>query len=277
MREVANVTYDFTGEVVLITGGARGQGANHARCFAAAGADVVIADIGEPMNTIPYPLATADELNDLAAEIESLGVRCQAAICDVRDRAQVKTMVDDAIAEFGRIDILINNAGVESLPSVAEMTEAEWDEMIDTLLKGTFLCSQAVGAHMTERGKGRIVTTGSIASTTGMPRQAHYCAAKHGVVGFTKALAIELAEFDVTVNVVCPGGIDTPMTQGLLVSRQAEWMEKLAEYGGPFNLFNPEEMLDSQEITNAMLWLASDAARYVTGAVLTVDAGFTIK
>jgi SDR family mycofactocin-dependent oxidoreductase len=277
MRDVGNVTYDFSGEVVLITGAGRGQGKNHALNFAKAGADLVIADIGQSLDSIPYPLASSEDLNEVAAEVEALGVKCQAAICDVRDSRQVQVMVDDAIAEYGKIDVLINNAGVESLPTVAEMTEEAWDEMIDTMLKGCFLCSKAVSAHMIEKRKGKIITTGSTASTMGMPRQAHYCAAKHGVVGFSKSLAIELAEYGINVNVVCPGGIDTPMVEGLLNCREAEWMEKLPEIVGPFNLFNPEEMLDTQEITNAMMWLASDAAKFVTGSSLTVDAGFTIK
>lgn len=277
MRDVANVTYDFGGEVVLITGAGRGQGKNHALNFAMAGADVVIADIGEPLSTVPYPLATSDDLNAVAAEIEALGVRCQAAICDVRDQNQVQTMVDDAIKEFGKIDVLINNAGVESFLSVAEMTEETWDQAIDTMLKGTFLCSKAVSEHMMERRKGKIISTGSTASTHGMPGQAHYCAAKHGIAGFSKCLAIELAEYDINVNVVCPGGIDTPMVEGLLASRQAEFLESLPETTGPYNLFNPEEMLDTQEISNAMMWLASDGAKFVTGALIAVDAGFTIK
>jgi NAD(P)-dependent dehydrogenase (short-subunit alcohol dehydrogenase family) len=144
-------------------------------------------------------------------------------------------------------------------------------------MKGAFLCSKYVSAHMIQKRRGRIITTGSTASTMGMPRQAHYCAAKHGVVGFSRGLALELAEYGITVNVVCPGGIDTPMVAGLLEDRNSEWLEKLPELVGPFNLFDPEAMLDAQEITNAMLWLASDAAKFVTGSSLTVDAGFTIK
>jgi NAD(P)-dependent dehydrogenase (short-subunit alcohol dehydrogenase family) len=277
MGEATNVTYDFSGEVVLITGAARGQGRSHALAFAAAGADLVLADICAPVAAVPYPLADAEELRAVAAEVEALGVHCQATICDVRDRAQVRAMVDDAITAFGKVDVLINNAAVESLPSVVEMPEEAWDAVLDTALKGAFLCSQAVAGHMTAARKGRIITTGSAASLVGMPLQAHYCAAKHGVVGFTKALAIELAEFGVTANVVAPGGIDTAMTHGLLASPEAAGMERLAAAGGPFNLFDPTAMLASQEITNAMLWLASDAARFVTGSTLTVDAGHTIK
>jgi NAD(P)-dependent dehydrogenase (short-subunit alcohol dehydrogenase family) len=277
MGEATNVTYDFSGEVVLITGAARGQGRSHALAFAAAGADLVLADICAPVEAVPYPLGTAEELEEVAAEARALGVRCETAVCDVRDRAQVRAMVEQAIGAFGKVDVLINNAAVESLPPVVEMSEEAWDAVLDTALKGTFLCSQAVAAHMVDARKGRIITTGSTASKVGMPLQTHYCAAKHGVVGFTKALAIELAEFGITANVVAPGGIDTEMTHGLLASPEGAGMKRMGAAGGPFNLFDPTAMLASQEITNAMLWLASDAARFVTGSTVTVDAGHTIK
>lgn len=274
----SNVTYDFSDKVVLVTGGARGQGRSHALGFARAGADVVIGDIGEPMDSVPYQLASSDQLNEVAEEIAALGAGCLPAICDVRHAAQVDAMVADAIDEFGHIDVLVNNAGVESLPTVQEMSEQEWDEVIDTMLKGTFLCTKAVIATMIERGGGgRVITTGSTASTVALPRQAHYTAAKHGVVGFSRSLALEVAEHGITVNVVCPGAIDTPMVEGMLASRHGEWFETVPAVCGRVNLFNPEEMLDPQEITNAMMWLASDAARFVTGTLLTVDAGYTIK
>jgi NAD(P)-dependent dehydrogenase (short-subunit alcohol dehydrogenase family) len=263
---------------VVITGGGRGQGRAHALGFAAAGADIVICEPDKGMTTAPYELGGSEELNATAADVEALGARCLPAICDVRDRIQVEAMFGDALTEFGRVDVLINNAGISSLPSVAEMTELEWDEMLDTGLKGVFLCSQAATRAMADRGEGgRVITTGSTASVVGLPRHGHYCAAKHGVVGFSKALAIEVAEHDITVNVVLPGGVDTPMVAGIAASPQAEWLQTLGELAGPFNLFRPGEMMASEEITAAMLWLASDAARFVTGAVLPVDAGYTAK
>ena len=222
-------------------------------------------------------LTGTEQLNDVAAEIEALGVRCQAAVCDVRDSRQVQTMVDDAIKEFGKIDVLINNAGVEGLPSVAEMTEEEWDEMIGVLLKGCFLCSKAVSPHMIERRKGRIISTGSTCAVLGFPQQAHYCAAKHGIVGFSKSLALELAEFGITVNVVSPGGVDTDMVKGLAGIRNGEWIQRLPELVGHFNVFDPAALLEPGEISNAMLWVASDAAGQMTGANVFVDAGYSIK
>lgn len=279
MRDVANVTYDFSGQVVLITGAARGQGENHALCFARAGASVVVSDIGESIESVPYGLSSFDQLNEVAAKVEALGVRCQAAICDVRNADQVQTMVDDTVAEFGGINVLVNNAGIESVAYATELTEQAWDDMIDIHLKGSFLCSKAVAAHMIDAEKGgRIVNIGSVESLIGLPRQTHYCAAKHGVIGFSKALALELAAHGITVNVIAPGGMDTPMTDGLLQSREgAEWLESLPEIVGITNAFNPDMGLDPQEISNALMWLASDAAKFVTGSTVSVDAGWGAK
>jgi NAD(P)-dependent dehydrogenase (short-subunit alcohol dehydrogenase family) len=277
-RKITNVSYDYRDQVVVITGGARGQGRAHALAFAAAGADIVVADIAAPMPSVPYSLATPQDLEQIAAEVRATGRQCLAIVCDVRDSRQVRSMITQAVTKFGRIDILINNAGMESLPTVAEMTEEHWDEMLDTHLKGTFLCSKYASAHMIPAGRGRILATGSTLSVVGGPDQAHYSAAKHGMVGFAKSLAIELAPHGITVNVVCPGGVDTPLVSGLLASiGERGDVEGLNEIGGPFNLFDPTAMLDAQEITHAMMWLASDAAAFVTGAVLMVDAGFTIK
>ena len=131
--------------------------------------------------------------------------------------------------------------------------------------------------HLIKRGGGRIITIGSINSVSGTSRQAHYTAAKHGLVGFSKAMAIDLAPHGITCNVVCPGGVDSPMVDGLLASKDGEWLQSLSDLTGPWNLLRPDEMLDAQEITSAVLWLASDAAQFVTGLSLIVDAGFTIK
>jgi SDR family mycofactocin-dependent oxidoreductase len=276
-RQIKNVSYDFRGQVVLVTGGARGQGRSHALAFAEAGADIVIADIGAAIESVLYPLATTEELNATAAEIEALHVRCLPAVCDVRDARQVEALVDDALAHFGRIDVLINNAGIESISSLVDMGEQQWDDVVDTCLRGAFLCSKYVVPNMIERRRGKIVSTGSTSSYVGVPRNAHYVAAKHGIMGLTKSLALELAEYGINVNAVCPGGMDTPMTAGMLASRDAEWLTGLGELTGIWNLFAPEAMLQPEEISHAMLWLSSDAADFVTGTSIMVDAGFTIK
>ena len=277
-RTITNVTYDFRGKVVLITGGGRGQGRAHALGFAGAGADVAICDIGQSeVDTVPYGLATSEDINSVAEEVTALGARCLPAVCDVRDSHQVSALVEDVVEEFGGIDIVVNNAGVESLYTVQEMPEEAWDVLLDTNLKGAFLVSKHAIPHMIGRGGGRIIITGSVNSVGGTPKQAHYTAAKHGLVGLAKAMAIDLAEHEITVNLVCPGGVDTPMVTGLQASRDGEWTQTLDRLTGTWNLISPEDMLEPEEITRAIMWLASDAAQFVTGLSLLVDAGFSIK
>jgi NAD(P)-dependent dehydrogenase (short-subunit alcohol dehydrogenase family) len=278
-RVIRNVSYDFSGQVVLITGGGRGQGRSHARAFAAAGATVVVADIGVArVNTVPYDLTTTAELEAVAEEINAEGGNARAIVCDVRDHRQVKNLIDTVIAEFGQIDILINNAGVLSLHEAHLLPEEAWDVMIDTHLKGAFLMSRAVANTMIERGAGgRIICTGSINSLVASPREVHYTTAKHGMVGLAKSFALELAKHGVTVNVVAPGGVDTPMVAGVIADSEGKaWMDDLVKLTGTWNLL-ADSSLAPEEITNAMLWLASDAAAFVTGATLVVDAGRTIK
>jgi NAD(P)-dependent dehydrogenase (short-subunit alcohol dehydrogenase family) len=279
-RAITDVRYDFTGKVVVITGGARGQGAVHARHFAAAGATVAICDVGlDAVPTLPYGTATTDDLNAVAQSIQAQGGVCLAAVCDVRESAQVAEFVADVIATYGRIDVLISNAGVESLFFIQDMPEEAWDVMLDTNLKGGFLMAKAVVPHMIEGGGGSIVFTGSVSSISGTPMQTHYAASKHGIVGLAKALATEVAEHGIRVNVVCPGGVDTPMVAGLAATAQGErWFSLLGPLIGAANLFDAGgAMLDPEEVTHAMMWLASDASQFITGASIMVDAGNSIK
>jgi NAD(P)-dependent dehydrogenase (short-subunit alcohol dehydrogenase family) len=150
--------------------------------------------------------------------------------------------------------------------------------MIDTNLKGVWLCSKHVGKHLVERGDGgKIVSTSSIYGLVAGPGSGHYIAAKHGVLGLTKTLALELAEYDVNVNAVCPTGVDTPMVSGVLEAYGEEALGEAIEMTGPWNVFDHDAMIESRDITEAYLWLSSDAARYVTGIALPVDAGMLAK
>lgn len=273
-REIKDVRYDYSGRVVLVTGAARGQGRAHALGFAAAGADVVICDIGTDLDAIPYPLGTEAELEAVAAEVEALEVRCLPVVCDVRDQGAVEAMVGQALAELGKVDVLIHNAGVNSAAELEEMSPATWDAVIDTMMGGAANCAKAVIPGMKERGRGKILFTGSVESFIALSKNAHYAAAKHGLLGFTRALAIDMAPHGVNVNIVCPGGIDTPMLR--IVDTAPGWMDETAALTGAWNLFDREALIQPEEITNAMLWLASDAADLVTGTSLVVDGGFLL-
>jgi NAD(P)-dependent dehydrogenase (short-subunit alcohol dehydrogenase family) len=161
---------------------------------------------------------------------------------------------------------------------MTEMPEQQWDEMIDTNLKGVWLCSKHVGQHFVERGDGgKIVTTSSAAGLVGSPSAGHYVATKHGVLGLTKTLALELAEYDVNVNAVCPTGVQTPMIAGFSEAYGEEMMAEMGEFSGPWSVFEDVEMIEATDISEAYMWLSSDAARYVTGIGLPVDAGMTSK
>lgn len=271
-------TYDFDGKVAFVTGAAHGQGRSHAVKYAENGADVVAMDIGENMETVPYDLGTVDELEKTVEMVENEGQSGLAVQGDVSVEADVERAVSKALDEFGHIDFLANNAGILTLSELTVMDEEMWDEMIDVTVKGVWLCSKHVGQHFIERGDGgKIVSTSSLMGLTAYPVIGHYTAAKHGVMGLTKSLALELAEHDVNVNAVNPTFVGTPMVQGTVEAYGEEALEELTEPGGETNMFEPGEPIDPVDISEAYLWLSSDAARYVTGIGLPVAAGYTAK
>jgi len=269
--------YDFSGQVAFVTGAARGQGRSHAVAYAEHGADVVVTDVCETLPTSDYDLATSEDLRTTAEMVEGEGQEALAIELDVREEAQVQAAVEQSLDEFGRIDVLANNAGIWNLEHLHEMDEQTWDEMLDTDLKGVWLCSKHVAQHMIERGEGgKIVSTASTAGHGASYRGGHYTAAKHGVVGLTKSFAIELGEYGINVNCVSPTGIDSPMTRGLTEKYGEEAIAELNEYTGSWNVID-EGPVEPRDVTEAYLWLSSDAARYVTGIALPVDAGLMAK
>jgi NAD(P)-dependent dehydrogenase (short-subunit alcohol dehydrogenase family) len=250
--------------------------------YAEHGADVVVVDSCETVSSSQYEFATEADLEETVESVEEQGQEAIGIQADVRDENDVEAAVDRAVGEFGRIDVLANNAGVWSVSPLLEMDEAMWDQTIDTNLKGTWLCSKHVGQHMVDRGGGgKIVSTASATAFIGFYKGGHYAASKRGIVGLTKTLALELAEHDVNVNAVCPSAVASPMAQGISENVGHEVFEEILGFTGPLNLLPHDEgtggLLDVQDATEAYLWLSSDASRYVTGTEIVIDGGFTAK
>jgi len=234
---------------------------------------VVCADICETTDESTYELGDETELDETVRGVEERGGRALGVRMDVSDEVEVEAGVDRAVSEFGRVDILANNAGVAPVSGLLKLDEATWDRALDVNLKGMWLCAKHVGRHMVERGGGgRIVNTSSTAGLAASPGLGHYTAAKHGVLGLTKTLAMELAQYDVTVNAVCPTAVDTPMTGGIVESIGEE-MAEIAEQSGPDNVLG--EIVEPEDVSAAFMWLSSDDARFVTGIALPVAAGAT--
>ncbi|MBM3301943.1 MAG: mycofactocin-coupled SDR family oxidoreductase [Deltaproteobacteria bacterium] len=263
------------GKVAVVTGGARGNGFAAAKLLAEEGADIVIADICEDMTTIPYPMSTVETMNEAVESIKKLGRKAIGVRCDVRKAPDVENMVNQALDTFGKIDILVNNAGNSSMMAVADMSEQEWDEVLDTHLKGTFLCSRFVVPHMIAQHSGKVINISSVGGHRGFGLGAHYCAAKHGIIGFSKSLAMEVADHDINVNVVCPGTVWTPMMEGV-AAFFGMGTEEAKEQFLAGHLFKDREIMP-EDIGRAVLWLATEDCRCITGQCITVDAGWTCR
>ena len=265
---------DFKGKTVLITGGARNIGLAIARDMASRGASVAILDICRNLETVPYNLSTEADLARSVADLRDFGVKSIALQCDVRDENQVKEAMDRVVEAFGRLDILVNNAGVISLYSLSELSEKAWDQVLDVCLKGSFLCCKYAVPHMIARKYGKIVNISSVAGLRGLGLSVHYAAAKHGVLGLTKALAMEVADHNINVNAICPGTVESPMLEGL--ASQISLDKDTYEHFSQGHLIK-NRRITPQDIANAVRWLASDESRFLTGAVINVDAGWTAR
>jgi SDR family mycofactocin-dependent oxidoreductase len=267
------------GKVALITGGARGQGRAQAVLFAQEGADVILVDICESMATIPYQLATKAELEETAELVTQAGGQVVAHPADVRDGESLARAVSAGLERFGHIDILCANAGVLSYGNAWEFTDQQWDEVVDTVLTGVFKTVRAVVPTMLAQGEpASIVLNSSTAGLKGAPNIAHYAAAKHGVVGYARSLALELAPHHIRVNTVHPAGIDSAMVRNEATYRI--FRPDLDDPGiddatAAFQQINalPIGLMEPVDVARAVLFLASDDARYVTGVALPIDAG----
>jgi SDR family mycofactocin-dependent oxidoreductase len=272
----------FNGRVALVTGAARGQGRSHAVRLAAEGADLILCDLAADVDTVPYPLGTQDELQETAQMVTEQGRRAVTCVADVRSTSDLEAAVARGLAELGRIDVLVANAGIAGVSTVAEMSDDVWQNMIDINLTGVFKSMRAVVPHMVERGYGRIVATSSIVGRQGSANIAHYVAAKWGVIGLVKSLAVEVAAHGVTVNAVLPTSVDSPMIQNETFHRlflpDAEEIVT-AEVEAAYTALNPIPVpwLAPNDVSDAVLFLASDEARFITGDALPIALGWNAR
>jgi 3-oxoacyl-[acyl-carrier protein] reductase len=250
---MSRITADLSGRVAIVTGAARGLGRLIAETFAASGAKVMCIDV----NT--------DVLDATVAAIRAAGGAAEAFACDVTDSSRVNEVVDDLVKRHGRLDILVNNAGITRDGMLVRMKDDQWDSVLAINLRGTFLFTRAAARPMMKGRGGRIINMASVSGLMGNAGQANYSASKAGVIGLTRTVAMELAGRDITVNAVAPGFIETDMTAKLGEEIIASVKQRipLKRMGQPL------------DIADAVLFLASDAAGYITGQVLTVDGGLT--
>lgn len=272
------------GKVVMVTGGSRGQGRAHAVTSAREGADVIIVDTLEQIGSVAYPMAKQADIDETVSQVEALDRRIVAVEGDVRRQAELDAAVEKGLAEFGRIDALVANAGIFSLAPAHELTEEMWDDMIAVNLTGVWKSAKAVLPHMMESGGGSIVMTSSINGLEPGENYAHYCSAKFGVVGLMKTLALECATHAIRVNAVHPGAILTPMTswQGawdMMSGKPAgEGTEAdMLDAGYSFHALKGQGFLSPQRIADAALFLNSELASSVTGVSVPVDAGHLLQ
>lgn len=266
----------LTGRVALVTGAARGQGRSHAVRLASDGADLVLCDICSEFESTDYPGATLEDLEETVRLVEKTGHRVLYRRADIRDLEAMRLLVDEAMNEFGRLDILVANAGVMSAGRAWELSEAEFREIVDVNLTGTFITLKAAVPAMIAAGNGgSIIITSSSAGRKGAPFVAHYSASKHGVVGLARTFALELGEYDIRVNTVHPVGVRTLMVSGPLLQ---ELLPSVATTIGPTYMNTlPYEFIDPVAVSNMVAWLAGDESRYCTGAQFVVDLGNTSR
>jgi len=245
---------NFDGEVALITGGSRGIGASVARMFAAAGGTVAITYVGRE-----------DAAKEVLKEVQKLGQKGIAVRGDVSVWTDVQRIVDEVLRNFGRVDVLVNNAGIWTYGQVDGMSDEVWERTIDVNLKGTFYMCRAVIPHMKQQGGGRIINISSTAGQRGEAFHSHYAASKGGIISFTKSLAVELAPFNILVNSVAPGWVDTDMCEEVFGDpNYKEEVRKTIPLG---------RIAVPDDIAGPVIFLASHLARHITGEVLNVNGG----
>lgn len=261
-------------KVAFITGAAHGQGRTVALALAREGCHIVAFDVARNLTYPAYSFGSSDELASLQQEIEALGSRCLTVAGDVRSDADITHAVGLALEQFGRVDILFNNAGICAYGLAHELSEEEWDAMLDINLKGAWLVARRIIPVMIEQKSGVILNNSSIAGLRGMNRLSHYAASKWGLVGLTKSWAIELASHGIRVNSIHPTGVNTPMNDGL-AALEGTTTQEIAERSAG-NLL-PVPWVEPEDVAGMVLYLVSDRARYVTGSQFVLDAGLLTR
>jgi len=265
---------DLAGKVAFITGAAHGQGRASALALAKEGVHIAAFDIAQTLNYPGYGLGTKDEMHSLKQECESQGVKCLVFTGDVRIDDHIKAAVDKTKEELNTIDILFNNAGICAYGSAHELTEQEWDTMLDINLKGAWLVARRIIPVMMSQKSGVIINNSSIAGLRGMNRLSHYAASKWGLTGLTKSWAIELAPYNIRVVSIHPTGVNTPMNDGLAELEGLTPKEVAERSAG--NLINVP-WVEAEDVANAVVFLVSDKSRFVTGSQFILDAGLLTR
>jgi SDR family mycofactocin-dependent oxidoreductase len=273
----------LSGKVALISGAARGQGRSHAVRLAEEGAEIIGFDICKQIETVEYPMPTADDLAETVKLVDAAGGRMVAFEADVRDRDAIATVVADGVAEFGHLDILIANAGIFNMTGAAGWTQQAWRDSIEVMLTGTYNTITAAVPVMVAQGTGgSVVITNSTAGLNGLisdlelasPGCVGYIAAKHGLVGVMQMYAKCLGPHNIRCNSVHPCAVDTPMIKNEAFAR---WITENPQEGARMQNRLPVELIEPVDVSNAIVWLCSDAGRYVTGVTLPVDAGYSLR
>ena len=249
--------FELKNKVAIITGARRGMGRTHALALAKAKARIVVSDISQ------------EDCEKVVEEIKKQGGEAMAVKCDVSKKEEVDEMVKKTMQKFGKIDILVNNAGIADFKPFLELSEGDWDKTLDINLKGYFLCAQAAAKEMVKQKSGIIINITSVAMGQvgiGFPNIVHYCASKGGIVGMTEALAVELAPYNIRINAIAPGLIETPMIES--VKQDSKTMEGMLARVPMRRIGKPEE------VSNLVLFLASDESSYMTGSTVVIDGGW---
>jgi len=280
---MAGATGTLEGRVAFVTGAARGQGRAHAVRLAREGADVIISDICAPVSdTIPYPGTTPEELAETVRQVEAEGRKVLAREVDIRDDAALRQLVADGVEQFGRLDVLVANAGVLSWGRLWELTDEQWNTVIDTNLTGTWRTLRAVVPAMIEAGNGgSIIVVSSSAGVKATPGNSHYAASKHGLTALTNSLALEAGQYGIRVNSIHPYSVATPMTENDAM------MAVFAAHPSYLHAFAPmpylpvgqsatgkrSDFMSVEEVADVVAWLAGDNSATLSGSQISVDRG----